>query len=94
MYEEIEAQPYAIVNFGIAEVTERSDEVIDLPAASVGTIDSDKLWEARVNILTRASATDSRSIRFLPILASLVKITHPHAPISGIQSISRAFLLK
>ena len=35
---QLEAQPYAKVDFRSAETAERSNEVIDLPAASVGTI--------------------------------------------------------
>lgn len=38
LQKQFEAQPYAKVDFGSAETTERSHEVIDLPAASVGTI--------------------------------------------------------
>jgi hypothetical protein len=33
------AQPYTKVDFGSTEIAERSNEVFDLPAASVGTID-------------------------------------------------------
>lgn len=39
LQKQLEAQPYAKVDFGSAEIAERSNEVIDLPAASVGTID-------------------------------------------------------
>ena len=39
LQKQLEAQPYAKVDFGSAEIAERSDEVIDLPAASVGAID-------------------------------------------------------
>jgi hypothetical protein len=42
LQKQLEAQPYAKVDFGSKEITERSDEVIDLPAASVGTIDGAK----------------------------------------------------
>ncbi len=38
LQKQLEAQPYAKVDFGSAEIAERSHEVIDLPAASVGTI--------------------------------------------------------
>ena len=38
----LETQPYAKVDFGSTEIAERSHEVIDLPAASVGTIDGAK----------------------------------------------------
>jgi hypothetical protein len=38
LQKQLEAQPYAKVDFGSAEIAERSDEVIDLPAASVGAI--------------------------------------------------------
>jgi hypothetical protein len=38
LQKQLEAQPYAKVDFGGTEITERSPEVIDLPAASVGTI--------------------------------------------------------
>jgi hypothetical protein len=38
LQKQLEAQPYAKVDFGCTEITERSHEVIDLPAASVGTI--------------------------------------------------------
>ena len=36
---QLEAQPYAKVDFGSTEATEQAHEVIDLPAASVGAID-------------------------------------------------------
>jgi hypothetical protein len=39
LQKQLEAQPYAKVDFGSTEVAERSPEVIDLPSASVGTID-------------------------------------------------------
>ena len=39
LQKQLEAQPYAKVDFGSAETTERAHEVIDLPAASVGTLD-------------------------------------------------------
>ena len=39
---QLETQPYAKVDFGSTEATERSPEVIDLPAASVGTLDGAK----------------------------------------------------
>ena len=42
LQKQLEAQPYAKVDFGSAETTERSHEVINLPAASVGTIDGTK----------------------------------------------------
>lgn len=42
LQKQLEAQPYAKVNFGGTEIAERSNEVIDLPAASVGTIDRAK----------------------------------------------------
>ena len=42
LQKQLEAQPYAKVDFGSAETTERSHEVIDLSAASVGTIDGTK----------------------------------------------------
>ena len=42
LQKQLEAQPYAKVDFGSAEIAERSHQVIDLPAASVGTIDGAK----------------------------------------------------
>jgi hypothetical protein len=42
LQKQLEAQPYAKVDFGSAESAERAHEVIDLPAASVGTIDGAK----------------------------------------------------
>ncbi len=39
LQKQFEDRPYATVDFGSTKVTERSNEVIDLPAASVGTID-------------------------------------------------------
>lgn len=39
LQKQLEAQPYAKVDFGSAEIAERSNEVIDLPAASVETLD-------------------------------------------------------
>jgi hypothetical protein len=42
LQKQLEAQPYAKVDFGSTETTERSPETIDLPAASVGTIDRAK----------------------------------------------------
>lgn len=39
LQKQLEAQPYAKVDFGSAEIAERSHEVIDLPAVSVGEID-------------------------------------------------------
>ena len=42
LQKQLEAQPYAKVDFGSAEIAERTHEVIDLPAASVGTIDGTK----------------------------------------------------
>jgi hypothetical protein len=39
LQKQLEAQPYAKVDFGSTEIAERAHEVIDLPAASVGTID-------------------------------------------------------
>ncbi len=39
LQKQLEAQPYAKLDLGSAETTERSHEVIDLPAASVGKID-------------------------------------------------------
>uniref|UniRef100_UPI00359428E5 hypothetical protein n=1 Tax=Chamaesiphon sp. TaxID=2814140 RepID=UPI00359428E5 len=39
LQKQLENQPYATVDFGSTETTERSNEVIDLPPASVGTID-------------------------------------------------------
>ncbi len=42
LQKQLEAQPYAKVDFGSTETAERSHEVIDLPAASVGTIDGAK----------------------------------------------------
>jgi hypothetical protein len=42
LQKQLEAQPYAKVDFGSTEIAERSPETIDLPAASVGTIDGAK----------------------------------------------------
>jgi hypothetical protein len=42
LQKQLEAQPYAKVDFGSTEITKRSPETIDLPAASVGTIDGAK----------------------------------------------------
>ncbi len=42
LQKQLEAQPYAKVDFGSAEIAERSHEIIDLPAASVGAIDGAK----------------------------------------------------
>jgi hypothetical protein len=42
LQKQLEAQPYAKVDFGGTEIAERSHEVIDLSAASVGTIDGAK----------------------------------------------------
>jgi hypothetical protein len=42
LQKQLEDRPYATVDFGSAETTERSNEVIDLPAASVGAIDGTK----------------------------------------------------
>jgi hypothetical protein len=42
LQKQLEAQPYAKVDFGSTEITKRSTEVIDLPAASVETIDGAK----------------------------------------------------
>jgi erythromycin esterase-like protein len=39
LQKQLEAQPYAQVDFGSTETAECSNEVIDLPAASVGKID-------------------------------------------------------
>ena len=39
LQKQLEAQPYAKVDFGSTEIAERAHEVIDLPAASVGTLD-------------------------------------------------------
>jgi hypothetical protein len=39
LQKQLEAQPYAKVDFGSTEIAERSPEAIDLPAASVDTID-------------------------------------------------------
>jgi hypothetical protein len=42
LQKQLEAQPYAKVDFGGTEIAERSHEIIDLPSASVGTIDGAK----------------------------------------------------
>jgi hypothetical protein len=42
LQKQLEAQPYAKVDFGSTEIAERAHEVIDLPAASVGEIDRAK----------------------------------------------------
>ena len=42
LQKQLEAQPYAKVDFGSTEITERSHEVIDLPAVSVETLDGAK----------------------------------------------------
>lgn len=42
LQKQLEAKPYAKVDFGSTETAKRSYEVIDLPAASVGTIDGAK----------------------------------------------------
>ena len=42
LQKQLEAQTYAKVDFGSTEIAERAHEVIDLPAASVGTIDGAK----------------------------------------------------
>ena len=42
LHKQLEAQPHAKVDFGSAEIAERTHEVINLPAASVGTIDGAK----------------------------------------------------
>ena len=42
LQKQLEAQPYAKVDFGSTEIAERSHEVIDLPAVSVGTLDGAK----------------------------------------------------
>jgi phosphoglycolate phosphatase-like HAD superfamily hydrolase len=42
LQKQLEAQPYAKVDFGSTEITKRSPETIDLPAAPVGTIDGAK----------------------------------------------------
>ena len=42
LQKQLEAQPYAKVDFGSTEIAERSHEVIDLPAASVGEINGAK----------------------------------------------------
>jgi hypothetical protein len=42
LQKQLEAQPYAQMDFSSAEIAERSPETIDLPAASVGTIDRAK----------------------------------------------------
>ena len=39
LQKQLEAKPYAQVDFGSTEISERSNEVIDLPAASVETLD-------------------------------------------------------
>ena len=42
LHKQLEAQPHAKVDFGSAEIAERTHKVINLPAASVGTIDGAK----------------------------------------------------
>ncbi len=42
LQKQLEAQPYAKVDFRSTEIAERSPEVIDLPAASVDTLDGAK----------------------------------------------------
>ena len=42
LHKQLEAKPHAKVDFGSTEIAERTHEVINLPAASVGTIDGAK----------------------------------------------------